>query len=80
MSAGMANWLRTGRSIHRLDREALSNHRNRLALLDRKCEVRTNAPGQVARTFTGLADTFRMPLTGVRGAPQPGHVTGLTGT
>jgi hypothetical protein len=56
MSAGMADRLRTGRSIHRLDRKPLSNHRGRLALLARKCEVRTNELAQVARKFTGLAE------------------------
>jgi hypothetical protein len=82
MSAGMADWLRTGRSIHRLDRKALSNHRDRLALLVRKCEVRTNEPGQIARKITGLADTFRMSAFDVcaRSTATGGRVAGLTGT
>ena|ERR1700682_290327 len=74
MSAGMADWLRTRRSIHRLDRKAHSNHRGRLALLVRRCEVRTNELALVARKVSGLADTFRMSAVKSRHSSIPGSM------
>jgi hypothetical protein len=51
-------------------------------LLVRKCEVRTNEPGQIARKISGLADTFRMSAFDVcaRSTATGGRVAGLTGT